>query len=198
MLNKSCLSGRLDVLGFTLIELLVVVLIIGILAAVALPQYKKAVEKSKAAQAFVTLASLRTAFNAYYLANGTYPFKFADASVSFPNMTGHVEQLPSSNPNLKDTISDKDWSLQIQQDTPGPGQSFQAYHLIMMSRISGDYKGGGFVMSFIGDSAGQIRCYERAGGDGVRFIVTKPGSYCEKILKGTLISEDAYGRSYAL
>lgn len=71
--------------GFTLIELLVVVLIIGILAAVALPQYEKAVAKSRAAEALTVLNTLRQQMELSYMATGDfYPNGFEGFDVTVP------------------------------------------------------------------------------------------------------------------
>ena len=78
-------SGWTSGKGFTLIELLVVVLIIGILSAIALPQYQKSVEKARAAEAFSTLKTLYNAQEVFYLSNGHYATDFAELDIQAPN-----------------------------------------------------------------------------------------------------------------
>ena len=66
------MTPLLDKCAFTLIELLVVVLIIGIVAAVALPQYQKTTHKAKFASVFPLIREIRTAQELYALERGAY------------------------------------------------------------------------------------------------------------------------------
>ena len=70
--------------AFTLIELLVVVLIIGILAAIALPQYQVSVDKTRYTTMMATTRALRDAQKMYYLANGTYSSDMHDFEAILP------------------------------------------------------------------------------------------------------------------
>ncbi len=70
--------------AFTLIEVLVVVLIIGILAAIAVPQYQKAVLKADLHRGISLVESLYQAQQAYFLAHGDFAADIDDLDITIP------------------------------------------------------------------------------------------------------------------
>ena len=173
--------------GFTLIELLVVVLIIGILAAIAVPQYQKAVEKSRNIEAITILKTIDTAMQEYYLANSTWPTSFDELSVSVPNWTGSTPWLGGGYAALLDVVSNDTWSLQLVYDDTGARTQLQ------IGRWSGKYVGCGFGIDYIppyGNTnipLNKILCIEKAG--------VEDSDFCTKIVNGTYIN--SYGKPEA-
>lgn len=113
--------------GFTLIELLVVVLIIGILAAVALPQYTKAVEKSRATEAITLLGNLATAEQIYKMGQGAFTNDLTLLDLQLPGVgTTTTSTTTTRNFQLTVTVPTTNTLLATAQRGTVSGSTFTA------------------------------------------------------------------------
>lgn len=142
-MKKCCFCGSISKNGFTLIELLVVVLILGILAAIALPQYQKAVTKSRAANLQHLLAAVVDASNLYYLQHGVYPTSFEQLDVNLPFQTlpGSSSTCDKRNLYPSSVKGGDGFELTIYNSK----SSNLSHNFISAHFTDGKYKCGGFV-----------------------------------------------------
>ena len=164
--------------GFTLIELLVVVLIIGILAAVAVPQYQKAVWKSRNAQLKTLVSTVGKAQQAYRMANGKNAYDFDELNIDLP-LTSSIGQECGMAYHTNSGRQGNNFEIQL----------YNGQVPVVGWWTSGPYKCGGFAYN----RDGEMFCVER-----LTYITGKTGSFCSTVEKASLSSEvtDLYKDSY--
>ena len=161
--------------AFSLIELLAAVLIIGILAAIAVPQYQKIVMRSKAAQRIAILRSVVDAQKRYFLVNGKYANSFGEIDIKMDN-AGKPESAAIGMVNSTDAVRKFDgFEVVLNNNAP-----YSHVHVLIMN-YDGPAWMTGFTYPLIDDyyktaPKDQISCVENVSYEG------GAGDYCEKIM----------------
>jgi prepilin-type N-terminal cleavage/methylation domain-containing protein len=177
--------------AFTLIEMLVVVLIIGILAAIALPQYQKTVWKSRAAHMQQDVRNLAAAVDMFLLSQGGQErdiygntafanLTFSSLDIDFDKKYPLSPALSNTNlvtddGNTADHVRANDlWELLISQN--------MSFKLIAAMFLTGPYEMGGFAIVYGGNGDGknipkkQLLCVEKNNSPAFN------NNFCKKIM----------------
>ena len=160
--------------AFTLIELLVVVLIIGILAAIALPKYQKTVNKSRYARLKPVARTIADAEEVFYLTNGRY-----DTSADLSNLD---VQLPADSKLSVEfsTTGDHDY---ITTSYEGLNNRYTRY-----LKRSANFADNEYCEALATDTAAQELCLSEGATDAA---ITR-GGYKRYLAQGTSTGEFSY------
>ena len=137
--------------GFTLIEMLVVVLIIGILAGIALPQYNKAVEKAKLTEAKINLKVLVNAAHLHALSGKTFTRDLSELDLS---IEGEMS-------NDNEHIITKNFTYQV-EELVGEEDSLDAALFSARPNSSANYEVDLSGPKYTGGPVGEFWCYTTA------------------------------------
>ena len=121
---------RIKRFGFTLLELLIVVIVIGILATVALPQFGKFIDRSREAEALSIIETGLTGQFAYFQENGSFTASTSALSTQMPTMKSWT--LPGTSPDFTWTVDNtaSPRTAEIIADSSGHGHALAADHQI--------------------------------------------------------------------
>lgn len=127
-------------MSFTLLELIVVIIIIGVLAALALPKLWNSIELARGTEATAMLGTIRAAIERCYLWEGKYEgcTNFSSLDLEDPNSAPNTHFDYSI--NTYGEVPFENWEIRAIRNTRNGGDDFGEDHIVMYDTPTGEVR----------------------------------------------------------